>query len=58
MLCDLGRDRDFLYSDKALLGHVSQPSVVKAGRPCVATQQVCRDRVAQLERTNAQDRYA
>ena len=59
MLGDLGRDRDFLCLDRALLGPVSlpwtvlRPGVVKAGRPCVATQQVCRDKVVQRARTNA-----
>ena len=45
--------------DKALLGPVSQlwialqRGVVKAGRPCVVTQQVCLERVAQPARTSA-----
>ena len=43
MLGDLGLDRDFPCRDRALLGPmsrlwtVSQPGVVKVGRPCVAT---------------------
>ena len=60
MLADLGSARDFLCRNRALLGPMSQPwivsrlGVVKAERPCVATQQVCRDRVAQQASTNAQ----
>ena len=55
MLGDFGRD-------KALLGHVlrpwtvSRPSVVKAKRPCVTTQQVCYDRVAQWARGSVLNR--
>ena len=41
MLGDLGHDRDFLCLDRSLLGPVSRPGVVKIGRPCVATKQVC-----------------
>ena len=47
--------------DRALLGPVSQLwtvsrwGVVKAGRPCVVTQQVCLERVAQPARTSACD---
>ena len=58
MLGDLGHDRDFLCRDRALLSLVSQPwtvsrpSMVKAKRPCVMTQQVCRDRVAQRAHTS------
>ena len=54
MLGDLGHDRDFLRCDRTFLGPVprpwtvSRPGMVKTGRPCVATQQVCRDRVARL----------
>ena len=57
MVGDLGRDR-------ALLGHVlrpwtvSRPGVIKARRPCVATQQVCCDRVPQRVRTSVHDRYS
>ena len=53
MLGDLGRDKDFLCCYRALLGPMSQlwtvsrSGVVKAGRPCVATQQMCHGKVAQ-----------
>ena len=62
MLSDLGRYRDFLCRDRALLGPVSRlwtvsrQGVVKARRPYVATQQVCRDKMAQRVRGSVRDR--
>ena len=53
MLGDLGRDEDFLYRDRVLLDPVLRRGVVKVGRPCVVTQQVCQDRMTQRAKTNS-----
>ena len=61
MLGDLGLNKDFLCRDRALMGPVSRPwtvsrpGVIKAGRPCVATQQMCHNREVRRRSSVATD---